>query len=264
MKNQDSQLTIFSFNQSKVRTVLIGGKFWFVAKDLCNVLGIQNTSDSLIKLRDKQKDVIGLSDNMGRNQRTVIVSEEGMYRLVLRSRKKEAEEFQAWVEDEVLPSIRRTGQYSITQNLKIEPQKVTDTTIETHTNAIQMFSDSGDLQLAQLLKSRLGNLILAEQQHLFPSAKTQPLEIEQYEGAIDVAIRLGFSVPSNFEGSLGNHVKHQCGYLLIGKNIRYSNSSGKQIPANMYPAYCSEVEDAVRNYCVGKAFKHREINLIDS
>ncbi|NET45971.1 Rha family transcriptional regulator [Okeania sp. SIO2B3] len=146
------------------------------------------------------------------------------------------------------------------QRPRFEWQKVTDRTIEIHSEAIQMFSDSGDLQLAQLLKSRLGNLVLAEQQQLLKPA--QGTVIEQYEGAVDVAIRLGFSVPPNFESSLGVAVKKKCEHLLIGKNNRYSTTSQKQVPANMYPANHPEVEAAVKDYCVRKAFKHRDITIL--
>ena len=150
------------------------------------------------------------------------------------------------------------------QNASVSPKlpEVTDKTIEVHSQAIQMFSNSGDLQLAQLLKSRLGNLVLAEQQQLLASTTTQAVVVEQYEGAVDVAIRLGFSVPSNYEGSLGMAVKKKCEYLLIGKNNRYSTTSQKQVPANMYPANHPEVEAAVKDYCVRKAFKHRDITIL--
>ncbi len=144
----------------------------------------------------------------------------------------------------------------------VELPEVTDRTLEVHGNLIQMFSDSGDLQLAQLLKSRLGNLVLAEQQQLLAPAKVQTAVVEQYEGAVDVAIRLGFSVPSNYEGSLGMAVKKRCEHLLIGKNNRYSTASHKQVLANMYPAYHPEVEAAVKEYCEMKEFRHRDIDLI--
>jgi phage anti-repressor protein len=137
-------------------------------------------------------------------------------------------------------------------------QPVTEKTIEVHIYAVEKLNSWGDLQLAQLLKSRLGNLILAEQQQ----QKSLTSVVEQYEGAIDVAIRLGYSVPSNYESSLGRYVKRNCGDLLLGQNNRYSTSSHKQIPANMYPAHNPEIEKAVINFCTTKKFNQRKINLI--
>ncbi|NEO56919.1 MAG: hypothetical protein F6K54_29915 [Okeania sp. SIO3B5] len=115
MKKVSSQLSIFDFQDSKVRIVSINGEPWFVAKDLCNTLGLTNVSQTLSKLRDKQKSSIILNDGTEGNPTTAIVSEGGMYRLVLKSRKKKAEEFQEWVEEEVLPTIRKTGRYYVEQ-----------------------------------------------------------------------------------------------------------------------------------------------------
>lgn len=113
----------------------------------------------------------------------------------------------------------------------------------------EQFEKSGDLQLAQLIKTTMGNQLLILNQNLL-----KPVEVEEYEGAVDVAIRLGFAVPSNFGGSLGAFVKKQCGHLMIGQNNRYSTASRKKVPAFMYPAKNQEVEQAVTNYCVSKSF----------
>jgi hypothetical protein len=119
-------------------------------------------------------------------------------------------------------------------------------------SSIAQFENSGDVQLAQILKSSFGNRLLREQQNLL-----NPTVVEQYEGAIDVAIRLGFSVPPNYEGALGKAVKKACEHLLICENNRYSTASHKQIPASMYPAFNAEVEQATRSYCVSKSFPNK-------
>ncbi len=122
---------------------------------MCDVLGIKNVSDALNKLRDKQKDDIGLTDAIGRTQDTVIVSEGGMYRLVLRSRKKQAEAFQVWVEDEVLPSIRKTGQYSVEQ-AEIKP-------VPTNLDILQGMLDMLKQNEQRLSNVELENIKLKEQ-----------------------------------------------------------------------------------------------------
>jgi hypothetical protein len=135
--------------------------------------------------------------------------------------------------------------------------EVTEKTVEIFVHGIEFFTDSGDIQLAQLLKNQLGNTLLASQQRSLPGADP----VEQFEGVVDVAIRLGFRVPKNYESPLGKYVKGYCEHLLRGKNNRYSNASAKQINANMYPAFNTEVEKAVTAFCVEKALPNNEIIL---
>lgn len=95
-------------NFGTIRTVIIDNEPWFVAKDVCNILGIANPTDALNK---------GLEDferarfNLGRQGEANIISESGFYTLVLRSRKPIAKPFRLWVTQEVLPQIRKTGGY---------------------------------------------------------------------------------------------------------------------------------------------------------
>lgn len=259
----NSSLSIFQFESREIRIVLINGEPWFVAKDVCDILEVKNVGDALSRLDLDEKrelssqEVVGLTDNPSVT-RLSIISESGMYALVLSSRKPEAKPFRKWVTSEVLPSIRKTGGYSIKPvKQQLTLPEIADST-QKMTNCINQFENSGDLQLAQLLKSTLGNLILAEQQNLL-----KPVEVEQYEGAVDVAIRLGFKVPANYEASLGMFVKKCCEHILIGKNKRYSTVSHKQVCANMYPAKNKEVESAVTEYCLKKSFYHRDIDVID-
>ena len=94
--------------QQEVRTVLIDGEPWFVAKDVCEVLGIGNTSQALSYLEDDERGVT-TNDTPGGNQQVSIVNESGLYSLILRSRKPEAKLFKRWITHEVLPTIRKTG-----------------------------------------------------------------------------------------------------------------------------------------------------------
>jgi prophage antirepressor-like protein len=108
-----NDITISSFNSKQVRVIKIDGEHWFVAKDLCNILEIKNVSDSLSRLDDDEKD-IALTDTPGGKQEMAIVSESGMYALVLSSRKPEAKSFRKWVTSELLPTLRKTGSYHLT------------------------------------------------------------------------------------------------------------------------------------------------------
>ncbi len=122
MKNA---LQIFTYNNNEVRTVEKDGEVWFVAKDVADVLEIQNIRQNTVNLDDDEKDVCKVYTPSGEQDMTVI-SESGLYALVLRSNKPEAKAFSRWVRKEVLPTIRKTGQFSINQEQPALPSGVLD------------------------------------------------------------------------------------------------------------------------------------------
>ena len=95
-----------------LRTVEKNGEPWFVASDVCEALDLGNTSQAVSRLDDDERGVIS-NDTPGGDQRVSVISEAGLYSLVLGSRKLEAKTFKRWVTHDVLPQIRKTGQYSI-------------------------------------------------------------------------------------------------------------------------------------------------------
>lgn len=102
----------FSFKGQQVRTVMIHGKPWFVVADLAKLLGYRDAANAARVLRDHQQGYSEVS-TPGGPQQMRICSEQGLYRLILRSNAKNADEVQDWVTDEVLPTINRTGSYSL-------------------------------------------------------------------------------------------------------------------------------------------------------
>ncbi len=109
-------IQLFQYKQNSVRVAKVDetGAPWFVAKDVCNVLGLSTFRTSLALLDDDEKGVHSV-DSLGGPQEMGIISEAGLYALLLRSRKPEAKEFKRWVTHEVLPQIRKTGRYDITK-----------------------------------------------------------------------------------------------------------------------------------------------------
>lgn len=91
-----------------MRAVTLEGEPWFVAADVCRVLGLGNSSQAIAKLDDDEKSGVIISDPHGREQVTRFISESGLYALVLSSRKPEAKAFKRWITHEV---IRKTGGY---------------------------------------------------------------------------------------------------------------------------------------------------------
>ena len=100
-----------SYQFGDVRALSVDGEPWFVAKDVCSILGLGRQQDSTRYLDDDEKREC-LVNTPGGDQHMVCVSEPGLYKLIMRSRKPEAKAFQRWVTHEVIPSIRRHGAYA--------------------------------------------------------------------------------------------------------------------------------------------------------
>ncbi len=104
-----SDIILFNYNEEhQIRTTIIDGEPWFVAKDVCDVLGIQNTTQAIQNLDNDERAMFYI----GRQGEANIISESGLYALILRSNKPEAKNFSRWVRHDVLPAIRKTGNYS--------------------------------------------------------------------------------------------------------------------------------------------------------
>ena len=109
-----------------VRSILIDGDPWFVAADVCKALEIEKTNRALSRLDDDEKGAHSVSTPGGR-QRMSIISESGLYSLILGSRKPEAKAFKRWITHEVIPSIRKHGAYmadSLLDALEAHPEAV--------------------------------------------------------------------------------------------------------------------------------------------
>lgn len=105
---------IFSYEGKDVRTTEINGEPWFVAKDVADILEIANHRDAIQALDEDEKRVSKIpTPSNGGYSSVNLISEAGLYTLLMRSNKKEAKPFRRWVTHEVLPSIRRTGSYSV-------------------------------------------------------------------------------------------------------------------------------------------------------
>lgn len=111
--NNKNQIQAFGFGDALVRVVMIDGEMWWVAKDVCACLEIDNHRQALTRLDEDEVISNDVIDALGRPQETSLVNESGLYSLILGSRKPEAKAFKRWVTHEVLPSIRKTGGYGV-------------------------------------------------------------------------------------------------------------------------------------------------------
>jgi prophage antirepressor-like protein len=121
------------FNNVDVRIIGTFDDPWFVAKDICDILGLSNVTKTLLKLPEEWK---GLKDILtpGGQQNMCIINEFGLYKLIMRSNKPVAEKFQYWVCSEVLPSLRKKGEYKMNEEYQLKLQslkkELDDTKIE--------------------------------------------------------------------------------------------------------------------------------------
>lgn len=104
-----SDLRLFNYGENQVRAIKRDNEFWFVAKDICDVLELTNPTVALEALDEDERSKFFL----GRQGEANIISESGLYALVFRSNKPEAKRFSKWVRSEVLPTLARTGIYSV-------------------------------------------------------------------------------------------------------------------------------------------------------
>lgn len=112
-----NDIRTFDFNSSageilaSVRTVLINQTPWFFAMDVCTALELTNASMALQAVDEEDK--AEYKHYLGSGRKPLLVNESGLYSLILKSRKKKAKHFKRWVTSEVIPTIRRTGSYSL-------------------------------------------------------------------------------------------------------------------------------------------------------
>lgn len=107
---QEAKVFTFNENNKPIRVELVDGDPWFVAKDVCDALGIENNRNATSRLDDDEKGASIVRTSSGEQSMTT-VNESGLYNLIFQSRKPEAKKFRKWVTGEVLPSIRKTGRY---------------------------------------------------------------------------------------------------------------------------------------------------------
>lgn len=110
----ETNLQVFYNEESNVniRTRMIDNENYFVAKDVCDALGISNSRDVMSRLDEDEKAMSVLPTQFGEKAMNM-VNESGLYNLIFQSRKPEARAFRKWVTNVVLPAIRQTGQYRI-------------------------------------------------------------------------------------------------------------------------------------------------------
>lgn len=119
----NNKLMVFNNEEfGEIRTIMINDEPWFVGKDVTNILGYENGSRDLnrhVDIEDRQNYQNGTFESP---RGMTVINESGLYSLILSSKLQKAKQFKHWVTSEVLPSIRKTGSYSIDKNISNKTQ----------------------------------------------------------------------------------------------------------------------------------------------
>jgi len=135
-QNQSKQIDIYNFEGKDIRTITINNNIWFIASDVTKILEYSNGRDAINRYVNP-KDVEKLDTlTKGGNQKITYINESGIYSLVLDSSMPRAKVFRNWITSEVLPSIRKTGSYSIKQTEFKIPQ--------TYAEALRLAADQAE------------------------------------------------------------------------------------------------------------------------
>lgn len=108
-----NEVQLFNFENHEVRSLLINSEPWFVGKDVADVLGYADTNQAIRKHVDNEDRLTRRFDGTGQSRDMTIINESGLYSLVLSSKLPSAKKFKRWVTSEVLPALRKTGQYQV-------------------------------------------------------------------------------------------------------------------------------------------------------
>ncbi|MDR1207864.1 MAG: phage antirepressor KilAC domain-containing protein [Holosporales bacterium] len=106
------EIRTFYFEECEIRVAIVENKPWLVLSDVCEALGIENSRNVTRRLDDDEKGVYTM-DTLGGPQKITIINESGFYQIILLSRKPNAKQFKRWITHDVLPSISKTGSYSV-------------------------------------------------------------------------------------------------------------------------------------------------------
>jgi|GEM_PF-1193206 len=121
---QNAEFQLFAFENLLIRILIDKqGRLWFVATDICKALDYTKSTSSVVQQHCNAEGCTKMVHPLTKNEQEVILINEGnLYRLVIKSTKKEAQNFERWVFDEILPTLRKTGKYQMPAKIKEEEE----------------------------------------------------------------------------------------------------------------------------------------------
>lgn len=219
-----NELQIFDYNGLQVRTVEKDGEAWWVLSDVCRVLELSDTRRTAERLDEDELTRLRLHSG-GQSREMYAINESGLYNVILRSDKPQAKPFRKWVTSEVLPTIRKTGQYNAKPNKALEIKE---------TNARVRLSNAF-LKLAKVdtLSSEYKNILVAKAAEALTGFQLIPLPQSKQKMYTATEIGEMFGVSAQRIGKLSNQYgmkTEEYGTWYRSKS-QYSN---KEVDSFMY------------------------------
>ncbi len=191
-----NNLQIFNYKDKEVRTIEKNGEPWWVLKDVCEVLTLGSPHKIADRLDEDEKGR-NLIPTLGGNQEMTVINESGLYNVILRSDKPEAKPFRKWITSEVLPSIRKTGSYSVHKSDKALEIKE----LNAKTRYANMFLK---LSNVDILSKEYKNILVAKAAEILAGEQILPLPKGQPKTYSATEIGKILGVSANKIGKLSN------------------------------------------------------------
>lgn len=220
-------LTVFDFKGNQVRFV----NGLPVANDVAQILGYASPKDAVYRHVDNDYKGGAILATPGGNQEVIVLKEAGVYQLIFRSKLEIAKEFQKWVFEEVLPSIRKTGSYSVQTSIPL---------LSTHEVALQKARVIAEIEALLPHQPRLAQFLIDHS--ISELMEQKALTGAVLKGVVEIAKELGLPVNINNRSPLGRFVKSQVGHLAVSEK-RLVNGKMKELAC--YPDV-EEVKNAVK------------------
>jgi anti-repressor protein len=208
---------------SKIRILLIDEKEFFVAKDIATLLGYKRSADAIsqhckkpVSFRDLQG--VGNSPTLKLDPQTKLIPESDVWRLIIKSKLPEAEKIENWIMEEVLPSIRKTGLYSLQKEEKSKYAEIISETKEV-LQLIDLTKDLNPKELFYLQKIMGENSPTKLLGNSFQNAYFLPSEIGKMTGQSGAEINL----------------------ILEKKGFQFRDENGVWKPTSSGKEFCLEI-----------------------
>lgn len=236
MERMDTLLP-FEYEGKQVRVVVVDGEPWWVAKDVCDVLGIGNPSMALSRLDDDEKGLSSI-ETPGGVQQVAVVNEPGLYTLILGSRKPEAKAFKRWITHDVLPTLRKTGRYEMpdrksTEDEEMKRERLAVMRMNAQARLAKVVLDAAQKFRDQISQTAIESLLFAAVNIVAGRELLQPPAKERLYSATEIAEEAGVS--ANLIGRIANQYglkTPEYGEFVLDK----SPYSDKQVSSFRYNA----------------------------
>lgn len=222
-----NELQTFTYNNAQFRTITKNdGEKWFVLKDVCEILGLDSPHKVADRLDEDEKGR-NLIPTLGGNQEMTVISESGLYNVILRSDKPEAKPFRKWVTAEVLPSIRKTGSYNATT----KPNKALE--IKERNSRVRLSNQFLKLSKVDTLSAEYKNILVAKAAEALTGVELLPLPKSQQKMYSASEIGQMFGVSAQKIGRVSN--EHGLKTAEYGEWYRSkSEHSNKEVDTFVY------------------------------